>query len=598
MPRSRVRIILAAVVVCSGALGAWWWWWSKPPRTNLLIVTLDTTRADRIGAWSGPPGLTPVLDQLASRGFIFDRAYAPAPLTLPSHVSLMTGLNPPEHGIRLNSGTDRLGAEVPVLAEILKQHGYSTAAFVGSFVLDAKFGLDRGFEIYDDKIHQHGNPTGMDSHNHPMRLGEEVVDSALSWLYQHRQKPFFCWVHLFDPHTPYDAREGLFGDRYRDRPYDAGIAYVDFQVGKLMRFLERQGLEQRTIVVVLGDHGESLGEHQERTHGLTLYEATVHVPLIFRFPDSSPAASRSSTPVSLIDVFPTLLSELGVPFVKTGTGRTLAPAIRGEELPPFPIYIETDHPYGEGGWSPQRGLISEDWKYIRSPRPELYHLARDPRELTNRAETNQEEMADLEQLLQEREAGFVRRTAVNLLASEADQRKLASLGYLGGNSSTDETQASLADIKDMISLYNSYSDATVLFVQGRYEEAREILEAVVQTAPNYHQAWLYLGTCHIELGNYTQAKEALERSVAIAGDPTARIVLGRFYLTHKEPASALPHLEIAVRMRPKSVTGHFFLGETFRMQEQPEKAREEYNLVLQLSPDFLPAREALDSLPH
>jgi tetratricopeptide (TPR) repeat protein len=404
-------------------------------------------------------------------------------------------------------------------------------------------------------------------------------------------------VHLFDPHTPYDAREGLFGERFRDRPYDAGIAYVDLQVGRLLRFLERQKLDARTIVVVLGDHGESLGEHEERTHGLTLYESTVHVPLIVRFPAVDAPAKRVSVPVSLIDVFPTVLAELKVPFVKAGTGRNLMPSVRGEEMPPFPLYIETDHPFGEGGWSPQRGLISDRWKYIRSPRPELYDLAKDPRELSNLADTQQEDVAQFEQLLTEREAGFERRAAVSLILSPADQRKFASLGYLGGNSSSGDPEKPLADIKDMISLYNEFSDATVLFVQGRFEESKKLLESVVDAAPEYHQAWLYLGTSYLELGDAAEARKALERSVEIAGDPTARIVLGRFYLDHQQPKLALEQLETAVEMRPKSITGHFFLGEALRKEGQPEKAREHYLQVLDLSPDFLPAQQALEALP-
>lgn len=595
MLRFRFRWWLAALAVCGGTLGVWWW--SRPQPVNVLIITLDTTRADRVGAWGGPTGLTPVLDQLASRGIVFERAYAPAPLTLPSHVSLMTGLNPPEHGIRLNSVNDRLSDEVPVLAGALKRRGYATGAFVGSFVLDGKFGLDRGFDEYDDEIHHQDGTMALDSHQHPMRIGQEVVDAALNWLQRRRQKPFFCWVHLFDPHTPYDAREALFGDRYRDRPYDAGIAYVDQQVGRLLRFLERQGLEQTTIVVVAGDHGESLGEHQERTHGLTLYEATVHVPLLVRFPGTDVPAHRVSTPVSLIDVCPTLLAELNIAFDQPCTGRNLLPAIRGDGLSPRPVYIETDHPFGEGGWSPQRGLISGNWKYIRSPRPELYDLDDDPQELKNLAETNAKRLEEFEQLLAEREAGFLQRVAVNTNSSAEDQRRLASLGYLGGSSSAEEKRESLTDIKDVISLYNEFSDATVLFSQARYEEARQRLESVVQAAPAYHQAWLYLGTTHLEQGNMEQARKALERSVEIAGDPTARVVLGRFYLSQKLPELARAQLETAVEMRPKSMTGHFFLAEAFRLEGQPEIARQHYLRVLELSPDFPPAREALDSLP-
>lgn len=597
MPQSRfLRRFLFAVIVFGGAWGVWWW--SRPPRLNVLLVTLDTTRADRVGSWGGPAGVTPVLDALASQGIVFERAYAPVPLTLPSHISLMTGLNPPEHGIRLNSGLSRLADEVPVLAEILKRQGYSTGAFVGAFVLDSKYGLDRGFDVYDDEIRHLGEPAmSLDSHSHPSRVGEEVVSSALKWLFEQKNESFFCWVHLFDPHTPYDAREQIFGDRYRDHEYDAGIAYADMQVGRLMQFLQRQGLEERTVVVIVGDHGEGLGEHQERTHGLTLYNASLHVPMIMRFPRSGLRAGRVSTPVSLIDVFPTVLAELNTAETASCSGRNLLPAVLGGELPSLPVYIETDHPFGEGGWAPQRGLISENWKYIRSPRPELYKLAEDPHELNNLAELHKEEVSNFEEMLLDRESSFVYRDTQAVILSSEDQRKLASLGYTGGESPTGEHLEGLADIKDMIGYYNSHSDATVLFMQGRFAEAQKILEDVVQDVPDYAQAWLFLGTSHLEQGHIEEARTALERSVEINGDPTTRIVLGKFYLTQNKPEKALAQLETAVRMRPQSTTGHYFLAEAFRAQGESEKARRHYLRTLELSPGFPLAEEALKMLP-
>lgn len=598
LSRTLGRWLIAGLLSGVSALGAWVM--LRPAPLNVLIVTLDTTRADRVGAYVGSQGVTPVLDRLAAQAVVFERAYTPVPLTLPSHVSLMTGLNPPEHGIRLNGSVSRLADDVPLLAEILHDKGYATGAFIASFVLDGKFGLNRGFDLYSDEIrHPHG-ATALDSHSHPSRRGEEVVSTSLAWLHEHHKQPFFCWVHLFDPHTPYDSREPIFGDRFRDTPYDAGVAYADIQVGRLMEFLDQQGLDDETIVIVVGDHGESLGEHQERTHGLTLYESTMRVPLIYRHPQHVDRPGRISTPVSLIDIFPTVLADLGVETNVSPGGRSLVPAMRGDDLfPAIPLYLETDHPYAEGGWSPQRALISENWKYIHSPKPELYNVIEDPDELANLADTQPERLAEFERVLREREEGFTYREAETLIPTSEDQRKLASLGYAGGQGDFVEGSKDkpLADIKDMITCYNDFSDATILFVNRRFEESRDLLQDVVAAAPDYSQAWMYLGTSYLELGNIDDARPALERAVELDGDVTSRIVLGRFYLDQGEADKAQSQLETAVSMAPMSTTAHFFLGEAYRAQGASKQARLHYDRTLELSPGFPMAIEALKSLP-
>lgn len=587
------------IVVPATALLIGWYFWQRQsqPRINVLLITLDTTRADRLGAWNGPEGLTPALDLLASQGIVFERAYAPVPLTLPSHVSLMTGLNPPEHGIRVNSGISRLGKDIPVLAEILQQQGYSTGAFIGAFVLDSKFGLDRGFEIYDDEIQHSDSTSDLDPHDHPMRDGVEVVGSALNWMHGRKDETFFCWVHLFDPHTPYSTREGLFGDRFIDRPYDAGIAYVDLQIFRLLRFLKRQNLEQNTIIIVVGDHGESLGEHSERTHGLTLYESTMHVPLLIRFPHPEIRPRRIDTPISLIDVAPTLLSELEIRHDGPFSGRDLHPAIHGETVSSVPIYMETDHPFEVGGWSPQRGWIADNWKYIRSPIPELYNLAEDPNELSNLAGAMPDQLSKFEQSLLEREQNFVRRDAPTMLPSDEVRRKLASLGYAGGGSPADNNMESLPDIKEMISQFNNYSDAMALVSEQRFPDAIDMLQTVVAASPNYFQAWFNLGYCYNATGNTTEARKAFERAVEIDGNPTARIELGKLYLRTGEPGLARTQLESAVRMQAESATGHFFLGEALRMEDRLEQARRHYKTSLRLDPGYRQAQNALDALP-
>lgn len=594
--RRRWRIVVLGIVICGG-IAAWWRVNAPPLRQNLLLVTLDTTRADRLGPWNGPARLTPHLDELASAAVVFERAYAPVPLTLPSHASLMTGLYPPEHGLRVNSGLNRLADGVPVLADVLRERGYRTGAFVGSFVLDRKFGLDRGFDVYDDLMEEAHGPTPGDAHGHKMRIGERVVDAALNWLGRQRGKPFACWVHLFDPHTPYSSREELFGERFRERPYDAGIAYVDRQVGRLKDYLEQHRLDRSTLIVVLGDHGESLGEHGERSHGFTLYNATLQVPLIIRRPGNQSPARRIATPVSIVDLYPTLVEELAPGVKLECSGRSLLPACRGEDLPNLTLYAESNHPFEEAGAAPLRSLISNRWKYVRSPRPELYDLLSDPGEERNLAAEQAAEMEWLETQLKDLESAFRVREVAAVVASPHELRTLASLGYAGGGATPGIDESRWPDVKDVLPHYNAYADAQQLLSEGRFADTAEILDGVVHAVPNFFQAWYNLGVCRQQLQDLSGAESAFQRAVDIDGNASALIALGGVCLAQQQPDRAIPHLESAVRLQPDLARGHFLLAEAYRLVRRIDDARQEYQEALAADPEFLPARQMLDSLP-
>lgn len=597
-PFVRRRWIVAAVLVVGGLLAAWGLQRSSQPRINLLIVTLDTTRADRLGAWNGPAGLTPVLDQLAGQSCLFETAYAPVPLTLPSHASLMTGLYPPEHGLRVNNGIHRLGPDIPVLAEQLKRRGYATGAFLGGFVLDHKFGLDRGFDVYDDTMEELHGPSPEDAHSHRMRIGERVVDAALHWLGRRNSKTFFCWVHLFDPHVPYSARKELFGERYRDRPYDAGIAYVDRQVGRLLEYLKRNGLDENTIIVVAGDHGESLGEHGERSHGFTVYNATLHVPLMIRWTGENAPARRIASPVSLVDVYPTLMSALAPDQNVSCSGRNLRPACFGEVLSSVSYYAESNHPFEEGGAAPLRCLVTDRWKYLRSPKPELYDLVADPHEEHNLVDEEPSQLADLERQLQDRESALVLREAPSVIPSDRDLRTLASLGYTGGGrNTTPDDVADLPDIKDALPYFNDYSDAQGLARDGELQRAAELFQRAVDALPNFFQAWYNLGYCRQQMGDLAAAEAAFKRAVEIDGNATAHVALAKTYLKQTQPEPAIPHLETASRLQPAAAENPFLLGEAYRMLGRWNDARQAYLDALALDPEFAPARQALEGLP-
>ena len=309
---------------------------------SVLLITLDTTRADRLGCYGYEPGRTPALDGLAARGVLFEQAFAQAPLTLPSHATMMTGRYPREHGLRVN-GRGRLGGHHPTLASLFKERGYHTGAFVGSYALDSRFGLDRGFDVYVDDMSSEGESPPFE-----LRAGV-VTDRALEWLAAGKRQPFFCWVHYFDPHDPYFPPKAFRGDDMD--PYDGEIAYVDSQVRRLLDWLERSGWMRRTVVIVVGDHGESFGEHRESGHTDFLYDTNLHVPLIFAHPTLAVGGGRVGGVVEVADLFPTIVQLVGLKLPKDVLSRSLADALGGGKLEPRVAYSESLYLFSAFGWA-------------------------------------------------------------------------------------------------------------------------------------------------------------------------------------------------------------------------------------------------------
>jgi arylsulfatase A-like enzyme len=364
-----VRTTAASIVLVAGATAARETM-LRPRPSGLVIVTLDTTRADRLPAYGFGSVATPAIDGLASRGAVFDEAVSVAPLTLPAHTSLFTGLYPPHHGVRDN--TDRaLDPAHPTLASLLHDRGFHTAAFVGAIVLGADRGLSRGFDVYDD-----GRAPGLPPPRR--RPGREVVDRARAWIDSLDGQPFFLWVHLYDVHAP-QALPVEFRRASGDR-YEGGIAYVDDQIGRLLDALGRRDRLSNTVIVVAGDHGESLGDHGEQEHGIFLYESTLRVPLVVCAPGV--AARRVAGVTSVVDLFPTVLRLLGVAVPAPGDGVSLVPALMGGRLPERAIYAESVYA-AHFGWGPLRMIRDGRFKFIDAPTPELYDLDRDPNERHN-----------------------------------------------------------------------------------------------------------------------------------------------------------------------------------------------------------------------
>lgn len=454
----------------------------KQDAENILLFTLDTTRADHLGCYGYEIAQTPVLDRLAAEGVVYENAFCNVPLTLPSHTTMLTGLLPPEHGLRIN-GEKSLNPSVPTLQKLFKKEGYDTAAFLASYVLNAKFGLAPDFDVYNDDVNLGDDETGLRSY----RPGDEVVEAVLPWLNDssRRRSPFFCWIHLFDPHKPYHAHEDLFGDRFK-LVYDAEVAFMDMQIGRVIDAVEKNGLRTNTWLIFVGDHGESLGEHGELYHGNTLYNSAIHVPFIIVPPTGKDAGGRRIPEnVSLNDLFPTIVSifDLQVEDDIERKGWVVYPDVPGK---PRTLYAETLEPFYQYGWSPLAAVISNHWKYIKAPREELYDMHADSGEIRNIIQRYPGVYASLKDQLQLAMDTMNVQVAEHVAMTDEERRTLESLGYSAGGSgaaSIDGPQVSLPDVKDMLPKLNKMMHALTLMRDNNIAEAVEVTTPIAEEHP-------------------------------------------------------------------------------------------------------------------
>lgn len=511
---------------------------------NVLLITLDTVRADRIGAYGHREATTPAMDRLAAEGIRFERATAPTPTTLPSHASIFTGLAPPSHGVRDNAANG-LADSADTLAEAFRAAGYDTAAFVGAYVLDAGRGLAQGFELYDGVALAGTSPA---DRREAERRGDLVVEAALPWL-REREGPWFAWIHLFDAHAPYAAPEP-FSSR-APTPYDGEIVWLDAILGGLRGQLEEAGQWRDTTVVLTADHGESLGDHGEPTHGFFVYEATTRVPLIIRPADALDGRASGSgfargtaidTPVSLIDLFPTLTEMQGLAGPAELQGRSLAPALRGETLEVVPIYSETLYPLLQFGWHDLRAVTVGTDKLIEAPTAELYDLSTDPDEGDNLA-------VGSDRLVEELRAAMAPWIAPDLdadpgagVTTDPDQlAALRSLGYVAvaRGASGGET---LPDPKDKIETFQRITTAMGLWRAGDTQQALDIIDALITAEPEFAGAYHFRGMVLSASGDEEAAVTAFRRALELdPGHGVAGRALVRSYrvLERNDEAEAL-----------------------------------------------------------
>ncbi|MGB9071664.1 MAG: sulfatase-like hydrolase/transferase [Terriglobales bacterium] len=567
---------------------------STPKSPNIILITLDTTRADRMGFLGSKRGLTPNLDALAKQSVVFTRAYAQVPLTPPSHATILTGTYPQFH--QVNAMQAPLAADLPYAPEILRAHGYHTAAFIASIVLEPNPpyapGFDRGFDTYDAGFHSEG--PGEDRYSTTQRRGSEVVAHALAWLNKHPKGPFFIWVHLYDAHDPYDPPEP-YKSRYASAPYDGGIAYEDAAVGKFFRQLKLRGLYEGTVVAVMADHGESLGAHGEDTHGVFLYDETIHVPLLIKLPHAAATGKNIENRVELVDVIPTLLQEADVAIPQEMQGQSLLNLMKAEtaEGNPAtegwhdqPAYSESEYPH-TFGWSALRSLRSEKYLYVQAPRRELYDEAADPKAEHNLA-TSSTAVADTlaSQLQAWRRKTSSTRQAPRPVLDPGAQAKLGALGYMASGSDFSKTPSDDGpDPKDKIEIANMVHRAEVLQQDMHADESIALLEQVIAKNPT-SSYYAKLGDWLIRKQDFQKAAPALRKALEMDPDSSGtRFLLGKSLLATQDYEAAIPVLEKLVAKVPNAVEAHSFLQLAYAQTNRPADAINECQIVLQYDPD-------------
>lgn len=546
-------------------------------KPNVVIVTLDTTRADRLGAYGCRAARTPVLDALAGRGALFEQCATVAPLTLPAHSTIFTGLPPTFHGVRVNGNT-ALSDEQTTLAEVMASRGYACGAFIAAFVLDGRWGLKQGFDHYDDRFDlKKYKQLDLGAVQRP---GNEIMDAALAWLEGRKDTPFFAWIHLYDPHTPYAPPEPYYSRFAPGGPaglYDGEIAFMDEQIGRLTSWLERTGLDRRTILLFVGDHGEGLGSHGESSHGYFIYDYAQRVPLIVVTPLAKGRGVRVTSQVSTVDVFATILELAGMSVPAGRQGRSLVPLMFGrKEAKEESAYGESMAPNIQFGWAPLKALRTVRYKFIDAPRLELYDLEKDPAESVNIAGPNPALVRDFKARLDRfvEESG---RGAPKLQAADLDKEtmaRLSALGYIGAPVASKKSGGGApADPKDKLLVYESVQRAGEMIMGERYDEAAVLLEATLRSDPDIAQALLLLATCRSETGKMEEAKEALLH--ILGSEPEniqALISLANILMSEGRMEEVAAVCKQTLAVDEKSVQAHMLLGEVYMAEEKHAEA--------------------------
>jgi choline-sulfatase len=635
------------VLRSSGPSRAWWLALSclllniSPPSSAgqtlppVILISIDTLRPDHLGCYSSRRLRTPNIDAFAQGGSLFTQVSSQVPLTFPSHVSLITSTYPYSNGIRDNSQV--LSPNTVTLATTLKARGYRTAAFVGGFVLDRRFGLDQGFDLYDspfDLNHRDGiDPSDL------KRFGEDVTNSAEQWLENNSDTPFLLFIHLYDLHTPYKLPATA--RQHSENGYNSELSYIDETLGKFSAFLRRKGIWERALIVFLSDHGESLGEHGESTHGYFIYQSTLRVPLIIHWPiGSGPLPSRINEPASLLDVAPTILEFLNIPIPSQFQGRSLLDLFDSEKRKdPREVYGESLYAHDHYGCVPLLSLRRGRYKYIEAPRPELYDIDQDPTEIKNIYNSHKTLALSLQDQLQSLSPGSGHSPAHKDSLSPEVAERLRALGYLAEANFAHSTPDSAADPKDRFSDYREVHRAITLAYSGHLQQATDVLEQVLDKTPNLMEARNVLGLFEQKLGQHEKAVKTFRRLLLV--DPSnilahynlgisyfnlqrgedavtefktvlklaedskyaleqittpTKELLGTIWIQQKEYAQARVQFEQVLTTVPRDFAAHYNLGWTAGLEGKLDEAISHIQVAVQVEPGNAEAHNFLGTL--
>jgi arylsulfatase A-like enzyme/Tfp pilus assembly protein PilF len=580
---------------------------SRPKDTlNIILITIDTLRADHLGCYGYDSIKTPHIDRLAKDGILFSNAYSPSPLTFPSHVSIMTGQYPIQHGIQ-NNGTFIFQDSANTLAEILQKMDYRTGAVVSSYVLASHFGLNQGFDDYDDYFFQKKGE--IQDHSQNERIGEAVTDISKKWLQKNHKKPFFLWVHYFDPHSPYEPPPP-FDNLYKEKPYDGEIAYTDKCLGVLLEEINKLSLLKNTCIIVVGDHGEGLWEHNEQTHGLFIYDTTLKVPLIISYPKRFQKGNKVASLVGTVDIMPTILEMLGVKseeFFVQGASLVHFLTEKDKDMK-RDLYCESQYPKLNLNWAPLEGIVTYDgWKYIYAPKPELYNLKEDPQENKNllsispqKAKSLHERLLSLKKDLLEKSQAL--EDAKSIALSPETRERLQSLGYISYGGSSNEAlegqnDHALTDPKDKAHLLAMVDEARGLEGKGQFEQALQKYEEVLKQDPDNKMALFPVGLIYANTGKPEKALNIFQKLAEI--DPknyNTKNSLGLTYDFLGMPEKAVQAYKEALQINPKVAYIHHNLGNAYLKINTLDLAVQEFQKMRSLSQDPIVISMALGNL--
>jgi arylsulfatase A-like enzyme/Tfp pilus assembly protein PilF len=595
----RKSVFPAVVLTCVGIVLAQPARPSKtaPTKPNVVLITIDTLRADHVGCYGDKEIETPTIDGLARDGIVFERAVSQVPLTWPSHAAILTGTYPFQNGVQDFTGQP-LAPRFRTIAQALKQQGYATGAVVSSFVLDRSWGLARGFDFYDDAF------SGSAFIEKDLALVDRRADAsvtrALSWLKRTPRGPFFLWLHLYDPHSPYDPPEP-YRSQYRDRPYDGEIAFADHELGRLMAYLKHSGLYDKTALVLLSDHGESLGEHGEREHGFFVYNSTVHVPLIVK-----PAAASGMKPGREMD----LVETVSVPATILRFANVKDPALEKQvataglfdsrEDREGAAYSETFYPFSSFGWSPLHGLQQGRYHVIDAPQAELYDTVADPEEKNNLAAGQNATASVLKDLLQKRlrENPFQAEKGAGAGLNPDAAEKLRALGYVAYRSpvSAEALAKGLPDPKQKLWEFNAVLEAADASRAGDFAKEESLLKQVAEKDPQMYLVPFMLGEAALRQQKWEPAAQQLKRCLELNPDfDQAMTALAQALTASNQAPEARQWLDKAIKANPQNYRAWF---QKARLNARSDKAAAlaSYNKTLEIQPNFAPARRDLGML--